>query len=178
MNCYNFELNISAYIEGELKQTVRQEFSQHEENCQSCKQKLLEISQIMGDLPNLVKVTTSRKFHEKLQIRIGKIDNLGPTLWERLLQIKPLGFEPAPALGLFLALIMITGATYFLLNQDSLPHVDFNKLSTQSPQNTHQNFDPSVISPKQNIPSIADSDTSGRSNAKHLGKHIKLVGGN
>ena len=177
MNCYNFELNISAYIEGELKQTVRQELSQHKENCQSCKQKLLEISQMMENFPNLVKVTTSRKFNEKLQVRIGEIDNLGPTLWERLLQIKPFGFEPTPALGLFLAMIMITGATFFLLNQDSLPHVDLNKLSTQSPQNTHQNFNPSVISPKQNKPSIADSDTSDSSNAKHLGKHIQLVRG-
>ena len=92
--------------------------------------------------------------------------------------MKPFGFEPFPALGFALSLIMIIGASYLLLNQDGLPKVDFEKLSTQSQQNSPQHYKPSVIIPQQNLPSMADSDTSVKSNSKHLDKRIQLVGGN
>ena len=176
MNCYDFELNISAYIEGELKQTVRENFGQHKDTCNNCEEKLVDISKLMENLPNLMRVTTSSHFDQKLHEKIRSIDNQGPSVRERLLKIKPLGFEPVPALGFALAIIMIISASYFLLNQDVLPNVDFKKLSTQSPQNTEPNFKPSVIAPKQNIPSMADSDTSGKSNTKHMDKRIQLVG--
>ena len=177
MKCYDFELNISAYIEGELKQTIRQDLSRHKGNCQNCAQKLVDISRMMENLPNLTKVITSRPFDQKLQDKLREIDNRGPSLWHRLLAMKPLGFEPVPALGFALAIIMVIGASYLFLNQDGLPNVDLNKLSTQSKQNTLQNFKSSVVTPKQNLPSMADSDTSGTSNTKHLDKRIKLVGG-
>ena len=177
MNCYDFELNISAYIEGELKQTVRKDFSKHKDTCKNCEEKLRDISKLMENFPNLMCVTTSSQFDQKLQERIRKIENRGPTIWQRLLEMKPLGFEPLPALGFALSLIMIIGASFFLLNQDGLPNVNFEKLSTQPQQNTPQNFKPSVITPNQNLPSMADSDTSGKSNTKHLDKRIQLVGG-
>ena len=74
-------------------------------------------------------------------------------------------------------MLMIIGASYLLLYQDGLPNVDFEKLSTKSKQNTPQNFKPSVIIPKQNLPSMADSDTSGKSNPNHLDNRIHLVRG-
>ena len=176
MNCYDFELNISAYIEGELKQAVRENFNQHKDTCSNCEEKLGDISKLMKNLPNLMRVMTSRKFDQKLKGKIREIDNRRPSIWQRLLEMKPFGFEPVPALGFALALVMIIGASYLLLNQDALPDVNFEKLSTQSQQNTAPNFKPSVIAPKHNIPSMADSDSSGKSDAKHLDKRIQLVG--
>ena len=176
MNCYDFELNISAYIEGELKQTVREDFNLHKDTCNNCEEKLVDISKLMENLPNFMRVTTSSQFDQKLHEKICEIDNRGPSVWKRLLEMKPLGFEPVPALGFALAIIMIISASYLLLNQDVLPNVNFEKLSTQSQQNTAPNFKPSVIAPKQNIPSMADSDTSGKSNTKHIDKRIQLVG--
>ena len=177
MNCYDFELNISAYIEGELKQTVREDFNQHKDTCKNCEEKLVDISNLMENLPNFMRMSTSSQFDQRLHEKIREIDNRGSSLWQRLLEMKPLGFEPVPALGFILAMVMIIGTSYLLLNQDSLPNVDFEKLSTQSQQHTPQNFKPSVIIPKQNLPSMADSDTSGKSNAKQLNKRIQLVGG-
>ena len=177
MNCYDFELKISEYIEGELKQIAREEFSQHKENCQNCEQKLVDISRMMENLPKLTQVTTSSQFEQNLQDRIREIDNLGSSVWQRLMKIKPVGLEPVPALGFVLAMVMIIGASYFLLNQDVLPDIDLNKLSTQSQQNSFQNFKPTIVSPKQHLPSMADSETSGKSNTKHLDKQIQLVGG-
>jgi len=177
MNCYDFELKISAYIEGELKQVVRGDFNQHKDTCNNCKSKMVDISILMENLPNLVQVTTSSQFDKNLQGEIHKIDNRGPSIWQRLLEMKPLGFEPVPALGFALAMVMIIGASFLLLNQDGLPDVDFEKLSTQSRKKTPQKFMPSVITPQKNLPSMADSDTSGKSNPKSLGNRIKLVGG-
>ena len=177
MNCYDFELNISAYIEGELKQAVREDFNQHKDACNNCKEKLVDISKLMENLPNLTQVTTSSQFNQKLQEKIREIDNRGPSLWQRLLEMKPLGFEPVPAVGFTLAIVMIIGASFLLLNQDGLPDVDFEKLSTQSQQKIPPKFEPSVITPQKHLPSMADSDTSGKPNPKNMDNSIKLVGG-
>ena len=176
MNCYDFELNISAYIEGELKQVVRDDFNQHNEACIKCKEKLVDISKLMKNLPDLKQVTTSSQFDKNLHEKINKIDNRGQSIWQRFLEIKPLGFKPVPALGFSLAMVMIIGASFLLLNQDGLPDVDFQKLSTQSQQKIPQEFKPSVITPQRNLPSMADSDTSRMPNSKNLDKRIKLVG--
>ena len=176
MNCYDFELNISAYIEGELKQSVRGDFNQHKGACNNCKEKLVDISKLMENLPNLTEVTTSNQFDKKLKSKIRDIDNRGPSILQRLLEMKPLGFEPVPALGFSLAIVMIIGASFLLLNQDGLPDVDFEKLSTQSQQKIPPEFEPSVIIPQKNLPSMADSDTSGKPKPKNLDNRIKLVG--
>ena len=62
MKCYDFELNISAYIEGELKQVVRQSFTGHKESCSLCKEKLTDISELMGNMPKLTPLITSPQF--------------------------------------------------------------------------------------------------------------------
>ena len=43
--------------------------------------------------------------------KISKIDNKKPSIWLRLLDIKPLGFEPLPSLGFALAIVMIIGTS-------------------------------------------------------------------
>ena len=149
MNCYDFELNISAYIEGELKQAVRENFTNHKETCENCCEKLSDISRLMENLPKMSLLRTSSQFEQKLQEKIREIDNQGPSIWQRLIQFKPLGFEPAPALGFALSMVMIIGASFLLLNQDGLPDVDLEKLSTQSQQKIPQEFKPSVITPAE-----------------------------
>jgi len=178
MNCYDFELSLSAYIEGELKQAVWEKFINHKETCDNCSEKLGDISKLMESMQNITKVKTSSLFDQALQERIVEIDNKGLSVWQRFLLFKPLGFEPIPALGFAMALVMVIGASFLLLNQDGLPNVDFNKLSTQSKQKTMNQFTPSIITPTQNSPSMADSDTSIKSNPNQLKNRIQLVGGN
>jgi len=62
MNCYDFELNISAYIEGELKQAVRENFINHKESCDNCFKKLSDISKLMENMLNISNVKTSSQF--------------------------------------------------------------------------------------------------------------------
>ena len=101
MNCYNFELNISAYIEGELKQVIRKDFIQHKEICNQCAHKLVDISNIIKNLQSLNSLTTSNKFMHGLNENIRKIDNESPSLWQHIKQIRPFGFEPLPAMAFF-----------------------------------------------------------------------------
>ena len=178
MNCYDFELNISAYIEGELKQSVLREFSTHKETCSNCAEKLGDIARMIRQLPELTQKTTSSQFIHNLHEKIREIDNRRPPIWQWMLQLKPLGFNPVPAVGFALAMVMIIGASYLLLNQDGLPDVDFEKLSTQSQQQASPQFKPSVIAPEPILPTMADSDSSVKpQNKKHLDNRIKLVGG-
>ena len=179
MKCYDFELNISAYIEGELKQIVRQSFNEHKEDCILCKEKLADISQLMGKMPKLTPLITSPKFIHNLNEKIQEIDSRIPSIFERLIKFKPLGFEPAPALGFVLALIMIIGTSYLLINMDGLPDINMEKLSTQSQQQTQNQFKPSVAIPPQTEPSIADSDSSVKQDIlNRYNDKIKLTGGN
>ena len=92
--------------------------------------------------------------------------------------MKPLGFDPVPAVGFAMAMVMIIGASFLLLNQDGLPDVDFEKLSTQSQKQVPQHFKPSVITPESTLPTMADSDSSVKpENTRHIDNRIKLVGG-
>ena len=176
MKCYDFELNISAYIEGELKQVVRQSFNEHKGNCTICNEKLTDISMLMDKMPKLTPLVTSPQFIHNLSEKIREIDNRGPSIWERITQFKPLGFEPVPALGFTLAMVMVISASYLLIDTNGLPEINMEKLSTQSQQQT---LKPSVVIPQQTGLSIADSDSSMQPDINHrYDDKIKLTGGN
>jgi hypothetical protein len=175
MKCYDFELNISAYIDGELKQVVRQSFNEHKENCILCNEKLADISILMDKMPKLTPLVTSQQFIHNLNEKIREIDNRGPSIWERITQFKPLGFEPVPALGFTLAMVMVISASYLLIDRNGLPEINMEKLSTQSLQ---QPSKPSIVIPPQTGLSIADSDSSVQPDiSNRYDDKIKLIGG-
>jgi hypothetical protein len=179
MKCYDFKLNISAYIEGELKQVVRQSFNEHKENCTLCKEKLADISQLMDKMPKFTPLATSHQFIHNLNAKIQEIDNRGPSIWEHIMQFKPFGFEPVPALGFSVAIVMVIGASYLLMNRDGLPEINMEKLSTQSQQKTPRPFKPSIVIPPQTGPSVADSDSAVKPDSPNRFDHkIKLTGSN
>ena len=181
MKCYDFELNISAYIEGELKQVVRHSFNEHKENCSLCNEKLTEISQIVLRMSELTPLNTSTQFIHNLNKKINNIDKQSPSIWKRLKQFRPLGFSPAPALGFALSIILIISASYMLISVDKLPEIKMGKLSTQSSQNTTKSFIPSVVIPTNKASAIADFDSSGKIDKRDLHNRyndkIKLTGG-
>ena len=175
MKCYDFELNISAYIDGELKQVVRQSFNEHKGNCILCNEKLADISILMDKMPKLTPLVTSPQFIHNLSEKIREIDNRGPSIWERITQFKPLGFEPVPALGFTLAMVMVISASYLLIHRNGLPEINMEKLSTQSRQQTPK---PSVVIPPPPGLSIADSDSSVQPDIhKRYDDKIQLTGG-
>ena len=50
MKCYDFELNISTYIEGELKQSLHSSFKEHRENCFKCNNKNCSVTKSSNTL--------------------------------------------------------------------------------------------------------------------------------
>ena len=112
---------------------------------------------------------TSSQFAQKLHEKIREIDNRGPSFWGRLLTMKPLGLEPVPALGFALAMVMIVSTSYLLLNPDVVPIVD------EVIDKPHL---PTIMMPEYNLPqTMADSDTSGKSDTKYPDLPIKTVSG-
>ena len=175
MKCYDFELSISAYIEGELKQVVRQSFNEHKKNCILCNEKLVDISKLMDKMPKLTPLVTSPQFIHNLSEKIREIDNQGPSIWERITQFKPLGFEPVPALGFTLAMVMVISASYLLIQTNGLPEINMEQLTTKSYPQTPK---PSVVIPPQTGLSIADSDSSVQPDIhSRYDDKIKLTGG-
>ena len=175
MKCYDFELNISAYIEGELKQVVRQSFNEHKGNCILCNDKFEDISKLMDKMPKLTPLVTSPQFIHNLSAKIREIENRGPSIWERITQFKPLGFEPVPALGFTLAMVMVISASYLLIQTNGLPEINMEQLTTKSYPQTPK---PSVVIPPQTGLSIADSDSSVQPDIhSRYDDKIKLTGG-
>ena len=176
MKCYDFELNISAYIEGELKQVVRQSVNEHKENCILCNEKLADIAKLMDKMPKITPFVTSPQFIHNLSAKIREIENRGPSIWERITQFKPLGFEPVPALGFTLAMVMVISASYLLIQTNGLPEINMEQLTTKSYPQTPK---PSVVIPPQTGLSIADSDSSVQPDIRNrYNDKIKLTGGN
>ncbi len=175
MKCYDFELSISAYIEGELKQVVRQSFNEHKGNCILCNDKFEDISKLMDKMPKLTPLVTSPQFIHNLSAKIREIENRGPSIWERITQFKPLGFEPVPALGFTLAMVMVISASYLLIQTNGLPEINMEQLTTKSYPQTPK---PSVVIPPQTGLSIADSDSSVQPDIhSRYDDKIKLTGG-
>tara|TARA_Y100001970_G_scaffold206388_1_gene251323 strand:- start:243 stop:776 length:534 start_codon:yes stop_codon:yes gene_type:complete len=177
MNCHDFESNISNYIESELKQTVRQSFHKHKDDCIDCKKKYIEISEMLKNLSNLTSITTSNQFITNLNDKIYNVDNMRPSIWKKLANWQPLGLQPASALGIAFACFLFLFASYNLVYIDTLPEIDINKLSNNNQRLNNQN---SLVKPPMPNSSIADSDTSVSLNRRSsLPKHnIKLTGGN
>ena len=179
MNCYNFENKISEFIEGELSQIIRKEFCHHKDECQKCENKLLEVSKIMETLPCLNQLKTSEHFENRLNKKIHDYNNKGPSIIERLLEFKPFGYRPSHAFGLAAAVLMIIFSSYSLLYQDRLPEINLDQMVSKSSKkdNNSIEFNPSIIKPKNNLPVVAESDTTPKPEKKYIDKRIKLVGG-
>ena len=178
MKCYDFELNISTYIAGELKQSLHSSFKEHRDNCSNCNEKFTDISYLLKNMSNINPVITSDNFIDNLSKKIQSVDNQGPSIWEWLINLRPFGFQPAPALGFLLGFIMITTASYLLFNIDKIPNIDINKLSKNSQEKIPSQFKPSLVIPPQNETSIAESDSSIKPDvSKRYNDKIKLTGG-
>ena len=114
MKCYDFELNISTYIAGELKQSLHSSFKEHRDNCSNCNEKFTDISYLLKNMSNINPVITSDNFIDNLSKKIQSVDNQGPSIWEWLINLRPFGFQPAPALGFLLGFNLYIGIAFLI----------------------------------------------------------------
>ena len=109
MNCKKIEKYLSAYIDGELDETVRQSVAAHISQCPRCRAKADELDAAAGELSQAPKVNAPADFTERLYERLER-----PLLWQRMLNrlfkpfhIKiPLELATAAALGVLVIFVM------------------------------------------------------------------------
>ena len=173
MKCYDFKLNLTAYIEGEIKEKNRKLFLKHKDECNECDGKLKDIINLVGVMPHMKTYETSSSFMDVLNKRIFELNNKGPSLWKKIQNFKPFGYSPAPSFGFALSFALIIIASYILFDNDEIPKINIDKFSDQS-----KNNNPSIIISPQNSPIMADSDSTEKKDVKNRydGK-IKLVRG-
>lgn len=169
MNCYEFENLISEYIDGELKMGNRKEFVTHKSDCILCKEKLEDITTMLKEIPNMVKMKTSGDFINKLNQKIESYENRSTLKMNQFF-----GFDYVSAIGLAAAMVLVVGASYLLVTEDSIPIVDLDKISTKSGQSVQN---PQITLNHQNG-FIADQDSSDNEDEEsQYNMPIRLVGG-
>ena len=131
MKCYDFEAQISAYIDGELKPTQRKDFTLHRQDCPECAGKLDDIVQMLQTLHELPVVQTSEDFMNRLQKKIDDHNSGKTSIWQRIIQFRPFGLDPIPAFGFAAAIVLMTISTFMIFDLDRPPQVDFDRLTAR-----------------------------------------------
>ncbi|MBC8311046.1 MAG: hypothetical protein H8E72_01965 [Candidatus Marinimicrobia bacterium] len=169
MNCYEFENHISEYIDGELKMGTRKGFISHKSDCILCTEKLEQIVAMLKEMPNMAKMKTSGDFLSNLNDKIESYENRSTLKMNQFF-----GFDYVSAIGLAAAMVLVVGASYLLVTEDSIPIVDLDKISTKSGQS---NQNPQITLNNQNG-FIADQDSSHNDDEENqYNMPIRLVGG-
>ena len=173
MKCYDFELNLTAYIEGNIKEKDRKLFLKHKDECGKCEIKLNDMIHLIKVMPKMKTYETSSSFMRNLNRRIFELDNKEPSLWKKIQTFRPFGYSPAPAIGFALSFVMIMVASYVLFDNDQIPDLNIDDFSNQN-----KNNNPSIIISPQKSSIMADSDSTERKNVKNrYDDKIKLVRG-
>ncbi len=82
MNCADFELHLSEFIDGEMSSIIRKEFLQHKTDCPHCTEILLQFKSAVTALHTLPRRQVSPDFNQKLRARIsGKAER---SFWHRI----------------------------------------------------------------------------------------------
>lgn len=169
MNCYEFENHISEYIDGELKMGSRKGFITHKSDCILCTEKLDDITSMLKEMPNIVKMKTSGDFLNKLNDKIESYENRSTLKMNQFF-----GFDYFSAIGLAAAMVLVVSASYLLVTEDSVPIVNLDKISTKSGQ-PNQN---SQITLNNQNGFIVDQDSSdNEDDESQYNMPIRLVGG-
>jgi anti-sigma factor RsiW len=143
MNCYQFRLKISPYLDTELTYSELQSFREHLEHCSFCADLATQMEQIKRALGESPMESLSSDFVARLQSRLQTEIGREPAWWRQLAEPRVLGFSPIHFGGLAAAVmaLMIIGISLF--QPDAAPLVEPPKASTLS--------NPSTVIPSQPI---------------------------
>lgn len=127
MNCYDFELNITQFIEGELKQKDLMTFKSHRESCSGCKLKLNDMKKIIRNLNNLNPLSAPNDFTIKLHKKLNLLDNRSLSKKWNIMELLPFGMRPINATAFGFSLIVVIVSSFMLINVDKVPAINMAK---------------------------------------------------
>ncbi|MFC1618737.1 anti-sigma factor family protein [Candidatus Neomarinimicrobiota bacterium] len=144
MNCYQFRLKISPYLDTELTYSELQSFREHLENCPHCADMTTQMERIRVTLGESLPVSLAPDFVARLQSRLQTEINRDTDWWRKLLTPRVMGFSPIHLGGLAAAAMALMIIGVGLFQPESAPLVDPPKASGLS--------NPSTVVPSQLIP--------------------------
>ncbi len=156
MNCYNFEENISAFIESNLSLKLRKEFIRHQTLCRDCGMKLNGVVEIMNSLKNVEAISTSADFIKNLHQKIDKYNSRKEPFFTRLLNFQPFGLTPVSALGFLAAFTVLTISSVLLFQNDNIPQLSVSEFS-QNPTLHEFDSQPPLMVNSTLMPALKDS---------------------
>lgn len=175
MNCYNFEENISAFIESDISLKLRNEFIKHRDICPECSRKLEGVAKIMTSIKQFEPVATSADFLKNLHQRLEKYDSRKEPLLKRLLNYQPFGLKPVAALGFVSAFVLLTISSFLLFQNDSVPQLNVTDFSQKPAQMGNQSpFMANSKHAQTAVDSLSKEDTL-RDPAKRFDDQILMV---
>ncbi|MBC8197092.1 MAG: hypothetical protein H8E60_04305 [Candidatus Marinimicrobia bacterium] len=130
MNCYEFELNLSDFIEGELKQKDNFNFKTHKNICNSCSKKLESMLTLISNMRRMRTVSVPSNFTRELHYKISNLDNYNIKNSWRFLDIFNLGLKPNHTIAFGLSIIMIITSIVYFSKIDQIPNVKIADFKT------------------------------------------------
>jgi len=124
MNCADFQLQLSEFIDGEMSSVIRKDFLQHKNDCPDCAEVLVQFKSAVTALHGLPRQKVSPDFNEKLRARISA--EAHPSLWSRIQGFFPPTVIPKVAVTA-VAASMIAVFSYSMLKDPAV--------ATQASQN-------------------------------------------
>jgi len=131
MNCSQFRLKISPYLDSELSFTELKTFKEHPESCSHCAELMSDMESIRVTLGEGLEASLSPDFVPRLQASLRAEINRTPSWWRQLSTPRIIGFSPISLSGLAAAALalLVIGVSFF--HQESAPLVDPPKSNLQ-----------------------------------------------
>ena len=155
MNCYEFEINLSNFIEGELRQKDIIKFKSHKKECVGCCEKLQSMILLISGLGKMNSINISDNFSRKLYNKISIIDDKKQVKSWEWIDIFDFGFKPKQAIAFGFSIILVASSIFYFSEIETIPNInmaDFNK-----PETTNSGSIPDITQPKLNYATTQDT---------------------
>ena len=132
MDCSDFQVLISPYLDSELSFTEQKTFLEHLEDCQGCPDVVVKMQELRKLLRQGAPVALSVDFVSRLQERLRQELNRQPVWWQRLVEPGSTGFSPASLGGLAAAAAFAVIISISLFQREAAPLVEPSAKSMQA----------------------------------------------
>ena len=139
MNCYEFENNLSDFIEGELKQKDNFNFKTHQKKCNLCSAKLKSMLTLVSNIGQMRTMSVPSNFTKKLHYKISNLENNKIKNSRRFLDIFNFGLKPNHALAFGLSIVMIIASLVYFSKIDQIPNVKIADYKNQNLKDINNN---------------------------------------
>lgn len=132
MDCSDFQVLISPYLDSELSFTEQKTFLNHLEDCQGCPDILVKMQELRNLLRQKSPIVLSVDFVSRLQQRLRQELHRQPVWWRRLVEPGSTGFSPVSLGGLATAAVFAVIISISLFDRETAPLVEPSAKSMQA----------------------------------------------